>query len=270
MLKQRVITAIILAVSAALLLFYANNVIWQGVLLVVAMIASWEWAALARVSNRLLRAAFSLVVVLLSWLATERLSAEIFLYLTALEALLLIYVVYRYQVSQGEIGPQSKLFILFTGVLAIVLFTVSITQFRSVFSAEGLLLSMFVIWAIDTGAYFSGRRFGKRKLAVYVSPGKTWEGVWGGMLLSAVVAWSGLTLLSVSATLPVFAVIIAMVFIAMFSVLGDLFESVLKRQAGMKDSGTILPGHGGALDRIDSLLIAMPMFYLLWLLGGLG
>ena len=153
---------------------------------------------------------------------------------------------------------------MLTGVLAVILFVVSMAQFRGEFGPLVLLLSMLLVWAIDTGAYFSGRRFGKTKLAVYVSPGKTWEGVFGGAFLTLIVSFIILYLLQPQLNIALTFLALILTLIAVFSVFGDLFESVLKRQVGLKDSGKILPGHGGVLDRIDSLIIAVPMLYLAW------
>jgi phosphatidate cytidylyltransferase len=128
-------------------------------------------------------------------------------------------------------------------------------------SAQGvwkLLFALFVVWAADVGAYFAGRGFGRHKLAPQVSPGKTWEGALGGLLLAyviAAIAGSWLFHLQGAAWLGFLALCTAVV---AFSIVGDLGESLLKRQAGAKDSGTLLPGHGGMLDRIDSILAAVP------------
>jgi phosphatidate cytidylyltransferase len=129
------------------------------------------------------------------------------------------------------------------------------------FEPQGAWLLLFVlavIMAADVGAYFAGHRWGRLKLAPRISPGKTWEGVIGGLALSALVAWGGAVLLG----WPVFTVIPLALGAAAFSVVGDLMESLLKRHSGLKDSGQILPGHGGVLDRIDSLTAGVPMFVL--------
>ena len=130
--------------------------------------------------------------------------------------------------------------------------------------SAGALLLLLLVWAADSGAYFAGRRFGGRwfggrKLAPRISPNKTLEGLLGGVLLAAIVAAAGALLLDVPASrLPeVLGVVLLTV---LFSVAGDLFESLLKRHAGVKDSGTLIPGHGGILDRVDSLLAALPVF----------
>jgi phosphatidate cytidylyltransferase len=128
-----------------------------------------------------------------------------------------------------------------------------------------VLAAMAVVWVADIAAYFAGRRFGKRKLAPAISPGKTWEGVWGALV--AVAAY-GLVIASLGpyasawGTLgpaATFAFVAFLLLLAAISVVGDLFESLLKRQAGVKDSGALLPGHGGVLDRVDALLAAMPL-----------
>ncbi|GKT12361.1 MAG: phosphatidate cytidylyltransferase [Thiomicrorhabdus sp.] len=267
MLIQRIITAVILAVVVGLALFKASADFWQGGVLLVSLIAAWEWAGFAKVKSLWLKGAFSILTMVIVYFGLSVFFVEHLAVLTIVESLLILYVVLQYQRSEGLSGPTSPLGILLAGMLSIILFCIVLIRFREEFSPELLLLSMFVIWAIDTGAYFSGRRFGKTKLAVYVSPGKTWEGVWGGTLLSFIIGLVGIYLISPSLNMSAVLFAALLAFIALFSVLGDLFESVLKRQAGLKDSGRILPGHGGVLDRVDSLLIAIPMLYLLWSFG---
>ncbi len=138
---------------------------------------------------------------------------------------------------------------------------------------QGPLLVMYLlslIWVADSGAYFGGRAWGKRKLAPAVSPGKTWEGVGSGVAISTLYAIAAAQVLGLSGNLwPVFVVLSLVTVI--FSVLGDLTESMFKRHAGIKDSGTLLPGHGGVLDRIDSVTAAAPVFVVgLWLTGLTG
>ena len=121
-----------------------------------------------------------------------------------------------------------------------------------------LLAVLLIVWVGDIGAYFGGRRFGRSALAPMISPGKTWEGAFTGFIL-AVPIGASIFFLSDSASHPgiIFAIIAVT---AVAAVLADLFESILKRSAGKKDSGNLLPGHGGVLDRIDSLLGAVPVF----------
>jgi len=267
MLKQRIITAIFLAIGAIWALFMASPDVWALILLGVGLVAAWEWAGFAKISVAWQKLIYAVIVTFMSYVGIQFLNNEFIVGSTVLEALILIAVVSAYQYFKGESKPSSMALILLFGGLFISLFVITMIQFRANFSAEALLMSLFVIWAIDTGAYFSGRKFGRKKLAQYVSPGKTWEGVYGGTILAFVIALIGLYLVQPNLTLHfvLFALIAAI--IAMFSVFGDLFESVLKRQVGLKDSGSILPGHGGVLDRIDSLIIAVPMFYILWTYG---
>ena len=123
-------------------------------------------------------------------------------------------------------------------------------------------------WAADTGAYFVGRAWGKHLLAERVSPKKTWEGFCGGLVLALIVGVAGSYLLPIDFAQRILIWVLALV-AALFSVLGDLLESLLKRQSGVKDSGWLLPGHGGILDRIDSMLPAVTVFVLGMLLLGL-
>lgn len=265
MLKQRVFTALVLVALTAWALFLSSDMVWKVSLLVVAGIAAWEWAGFSKdMELPVLKLIYALAVVTTANFAIDALSLQNIVLFTFLEVIMLVSVVHRYQFTKGSVGSKSQVFVMLSGAVFITLFVVVMVRFRQDFGATLLLLSMALIWAIDTGAYFTGRRFGKTKLAVFVSPGKTWEGVFGGVLLSFVCAIILLYTLSFELKISglLFALILSV--IAAFSVYGDLFESVLKRQAGVKDSGKILPGHGGVLDRVDSLLIAMPMLYLAW------
>jgi len=130
-----------------------------------------------------------------------------------------------------------------------------------------LLYLLSLIWVADSGAYFGGRRWGKHKLAVEVSPGKTWEGAASALVLCAIYAVGAAQMLDVAGNQRPLFVVLSLVTVA-FSIVGDLTESMFKRQAGLKDSGTLLPGHGGILDRIDSVTAAAPVFVVgLWLTG---
>lgn len=268
MLKTRVLTASLLAISVGLLLFFANTLVWQVFVLLATAIAAWEWAGFAPTLKKAHKALFSLLVVLMVWFSfePERLDPFTVYYLTVVSAAWMLFAVGRFQVTQGQPLIRNSLIILSLGLLSILLFSYVLFSFRELSGPAIFLLSMFVVWAIDTGAYFSGRQFGRHKLAVYVSPGKTWEGVVGGFVLSYLVAWVGLIWLEPSIHVSYALMALGLALIGLFSVVGDLYESLLKRQAGIKDSGTIFPGHGGMLDRIDSLIIAMPMFYILWFL----
>jgi phosphatidate cytidylyltransferase len=151
------------------------------------------------------------------------------------------------------------------GLLVLLPTWLALVYVRSLESGQWLVLLAIVLIAIaDMGGYFSGRYFGRRKLAIHVSPGKTWEGFWGGQLCNAVLA-----LLIVAFNNDLSFVIVSIVIMAsLASVLGDLLESMVKRHRGIKDSSQLLPGHGGVLDRVDGITAAMPFFALGLLLSG--
>lgn len=264
MLKHRIITALVLVALTLWALFYSSDMAWKITLLVVALVAAWEWAGFTQYNLPVLKWIYAFAVVVTANFAVDVLSTENITFLVVFELVVVLSVVHRYQRSKGQVGTTSDGLIMLAGAVAIVLFTVSLVKFRAEFGAVELLASFMVIWAIDTGAYFSGRRFGKNKLAEYVSPGKTWEGVYGGTLLAFFIAWVLLAYIEPNTHVALVLFALALTFIAVISVYGDLFESVLKRQAGLKDSGKILPGHGGVLDRVDSLLISAPLLYLAW------
>lgn len=256
MLKERIITAALLAIALLTVLFFASadvGVVLFGLLLLVA---GWEWAGLAGAPRPVHRAAFTLAVALLiGWLAwwtpTGRMPAALLwvqLFIWALAAILLA----RFPVRiPRRIVALAGLIILPLAWLAFA----HILKTRA-FGAHWVLFLFLVVAAADVGAYFAGRRFGRVKLAPKVSPGKTWEGLIGGLAMVALVGAGGAWWFGV----PASALIALALAVAGISVVGDLGISMLKRSAGLKDSGQLFPGHGGVLDRIDSLLAAIPLF----------
>jgi len=266
MLKSRVITALVLVTVLGYFLFFANALAWQGMILLSALIAGWEWAGLAKICQCFKKYVYAGLVGVIAWLALPVLSASQLSLMTVMMLIGVVLSVLQYQTSQAKTTwlKHSGL-ILISGLFILVLFSTTLIHFRAQLGAPILFLTLMSIWAIDTGAYFSGRKFGRNKLAVYVSPGKTWEGVIGGGLLSFMINGLGLYLLMPSLSISFLSMALLMTLISLISVFGDLFESLLKREAQLKDSGSIFPGHGGMLDRIDSLLVAIPLFYLLWL-----
>jgi len=131
----------------------------------------------------------------------------------------------------------------------------------AVLEPRQVLAALILVWIADTAAYFTGRKWGRRKLAPSISPGKTWEGAWGG--LAAGVAYAIICGTFLLGTVGWLALAVAAVLLTAISIVGDLFESAAKRQAGVKDSGTLLPGHGGIMDRIDSATAVLPVAALL-------
>lgn len=264
MLKQRLITAAILlplfvwAVLAMPLNYFA-------LLLALFVIAgAWEWSALIPLASRGARIGYCALVALglfASALLLEHILIE--LGLAVLWWLLALGLVLRYPDLGGWWSVFSK---AISGLLLLLPCWSALLYLKIHDNSSGqwLLLLFVLIWSADSGAYFSGRRFGKNKLAPKVSPGKSWEGVIGGAITACIAVFIGLISmqwLQLSALQYTLLALLVLLTVA-FSVLGDLFESMAKRLVGVKDSGRLLPGHGGVLDRIDSVTAAAPVFAL--------
>ncbi len=280
MLKYRIITALILIPIVIAALFLLPPLGFAIVTLAVCMLAAWEWGQLSGFSSRSQRVwlailcGFLLIAMMLS-LPAYRQSVRLPQVESALWASLVWWVaafllVVTYPVS-AALWRNSRVLRLVFGLLTIIPFFWGMVALRQYGYAENhhtgawwLLYVMLLVWGADSGAYLFGKLFGKHKLAPKVSPGKTWEGLIGGLLTSALISWlfgRYVPLNVVPATLLICSVIAALA-----SVLGDLTESMFKREAGIKDSGSLIPGHGGILDRIDSLTAAVPVFACLMLL----
>lgn len=264
MLIPRVITAILLVLLMSGLLLLKSDQAWLFFMGVATLLAAWEWSGFCRLAKPVSRWGFALVITVLSVLSIQFASLQSLTSMTLMVMVVMVISVVQYQRSQGQIQIKSPALVLGLGALVLINFATAFMWFVGSFDPSWVLLSLMTIWAVDTGAYFSGRRFGKRKLAPYVSPGKSWEGVYGGAVFAFLVAWFGLNYLQPALLYSNEVVALLFTFVAIFSIFGDLFESLLKRQVGLKDSSQLLPGHGGILDRVDSLLIAVPMFYFIW------
>lgn len=284
MLKQRIITALLLIplVLGLLLLIPLN--FFAGAICVVVYIIALEWANLAEYKNTIYCTVFALAVSginLLLWYTSGDFIVwpspswplelvwdypMIVLAVALLVITVTTFIVFSY--SKMTKWWANKVIVSLFGLILLPAFFISLMSIRSVGYLEDfyrggqLLLFMFcIIWAADTGAYIAGKAFGKNKLAPVVSPNKTWEGALGGFLLSVVVAWVGALLLQLEVESWLVFSLVAIMLAAM-SVIGDLFESALKRVANIKDSGNLLPGHGGLFDRLDSTIVVAPLFLL--------
>ena len=270
--NQRTLTALLLAPAAIVLILFAPTALFAVVIGVMALQALWEWARLAGFHSRPLRALLLAVTAgLLAWLGWHHppplrdavLAAGLLWWLLALTWLQRI----SYAASPTREHAWIK---LGAGVLAIVpAWTALVVLHASApHGSAWTLLALMIVWSADTGAYLAGTRFGRHKLASAISPGKTWEGVAGGVLLALAVAATGGWLLGVQGA--GYALLLALTLATVAAaVVGDLFESLLKRHALVKDSGTLFPGHGGILDRLDSVFAALPLFVAGKLLLGL-
>jgi phosphatidate cytidylyltransferase len=271
MLKQRVITALILAplVIAAVLLLPTKILAW--LLALVVAVGAREWALLSGIQSLPGQLFYSLVLLLSMLALLYLLPAEAYLWLIALSVLWWLVALFRLGRFRGaEVNPPGfEPWRALEGLVVLVPAWSALVLLHQ--RADGgpvlLLFLLILIWGADVGAYFAGRRWGRNKLAPQVSPGKTREGVYGAMASALVCSLFLVWWLQPAVGQSVLVMLLGLVTM-LFSVVGDLFESLLKRRRGIKDSGTLLPGHGGMLDRIDSLTAAAPVFTLgLWLLG---
>lgn len=267
MLKQRIITALCL-LPVALGGFFLLQGGWFALFIaLIVCVGAWEWANLAGFAAPAQRMAYAgaVAAALLGLYLLPALAGPLLL-LAILWWLLAIGLVFCYPGSQCcWRAPPVRLLI---GLLILLPAWQGLVLLKHWPQGNALILAVMVlIWSADIGAYFTGRRFGRRKLAVQVSPGKSWEGLYGGLAASLLITlvvglcrnWEARELL---------VALLGTAVVVLISVVGDLTESMFKRQVGMKDSSNLLPGHGGVLDRIDSLTAAVPMFaVLLWLHG---
>jgi phosphatidate cytidylyltransferase len=260
-LKVRVITGCILGALLLLGLFLLPP-FWAVLAFgMVFTIGAWEWAGFGALREPLVRALYTLVVALilaLSWRWTLDLEHLIVL----LSAACAWWIIAFFWLALAPAWNRRALTLLCgLAVLAPAFVALARLQISAAGFARGPIIVLWLVLmvcAADIGAYSAGRAFGRRKLAPRVSPGKTWEGALGGLALVAVVAVAGAFYFGLP-PLTVFAFGCA---VGIFSIIGDLTESMFKRAAALKDSGTLLPGHGGLLDRIDSVTAAAPLYAL--------
>jgi phosphatidate cytidylyltransferase len=262
MLKQRVITALILAplVITAVLLLPTPYV--ALLLAVVVAAGSREWVKLGGINRVPLQVAYSLLMMAVMALCYYWLPPSWIPAIMGLSVLWWCLVIYRLsRFSADQTAPEWGILKALEGIIVLLPPWVALVAMHRIpeYGPGLLLFILILIWSADVGAYFAGHRWGHHKLAPEVSPGKTREGVYGAVV-SAILC--GLVLvwwLEIGLAKSPLVLLLCLVTM-LSSVVGDLFESLLKRQQGMKDSGTLLPGHGGMMDRIDSLTAAAPVF----------
>lgn len=271
--RQRTITAAVLAPFAIAALLFLPTSLLAAIVTILFLMGLWEWTRLVGIVDAVPRAIYLLVnlclIAVLAW------SPRVLLQLTALIGvcwwLLTILWLARPQLGRTDAGWARSLK-LAAGTLCVVPAWCGLVLLHGGAKLDGILqmnwglthdhrwafVAVAMVWVADSGAYTIGSRFGRRKLIPLVSPNKTWAGLMGGLTFGVAFVlltspWLGVGLTS----LPQLAALVLLGVLA--SVDGDLLESLMKRQAGAKDSGTIFPGHGGVLDRIDSLLAALPV-----------
>ncbi|MCB1662251.1 MAG: phosphatidate cytidylyltransferase [Pseudomonadales bacterium] len=266
MLKQRIITALILAPLVIAGIIYLSPKMFSVAALVVILLGAWEWAGLSGFSNYKKIVYLVLVTVGCFLIAEFNHQMQLWVLYVAVPIWLLIgYWVVGY--PDSAVYWASSLRRALLGIAILLPAWTSLTLLKQM-RMDGLLilLLMLIIWGADIGAYFSGRAWGGKKLAFRVSPGKTWAGAYGGLLSALMACWLFATVFGVmqSERLTDWLWFALLAFItATVSIVGDLTESMVKRQQGVKDSGALLPGHGGIMDRIDSLVAGLPFYTLL-------
>jgi phosphatidate cytidylyltransferase len=263
MLRDRVTTALILAPFLLWIVIWASDVVRVPVIAVAILIGAWEWAQFCGWTRLWQRAAYVAAIGIAMALASQ-LSATAKGTSAVWTIALLWWGIALCWLALAPLRINALLAAI-AGVLALVPTWVALVQLSRVpaRAPSYLVFVLVLVFAADIGAYFAGRNFGRLKLAPRVSPGKTWEGVLGGLASAVLVAVAGAHwfALPLSRFLPLCTAVAAV------SIVGDLTESMFKRHAGLKDSSNLLPGHGGILDRIDSLTAATPVFALglMWL-----
>lgn len=267
MLKTRVITAVVLLAVLLPVTLFAPVAGFGALIALVLVLGAWEWARLLKLPG-LLPVGYA-VLAALALAASTRLGIGARAARPLFEAAAVFWVLagpYVLVRKPALAHGAWRLFLIIAGLVALVACWHALVAARML-GVSFVLSVLLVVWLADIGAYFAGKAFGKHKLAPAISPGKTWEGALGGWLAVLVVAvivmaahaFEPTLISSLAQRMGFVRALLMLTALVAFSIVGDLFESMLKRQAGVKDSSALLPGHGGVLDRIDALLPVLPL-----------
>lgn len=263
MLLQRTLTALLLAPLTILLILLAPSAVFALVIAAAFLAALWEWTALSGLKSRVWRIAAlvaAAIVFALLWAAHTGPLTPLLLGVGVAWWLLACLWLRHFAFAAAPTRENLALkllagaFVIFPAWIALVSIHDSVPHGK-----WWTLLALMIVWSADIGAYFSGRTFGKRKLAPQISPGKTWAGAYGALVAGVIVTTAGGWLLDVRGGQLLALALLAVVTVSA-SIVGDLLESLMKRHAQVKDSGTVFPGHGGLMDRLDSVFSALPVF----------
>jgi len=280
-LKQRVITAVILLVALIAATTQLPSFYFSLFIAAVILVAAWEWAGLVSPDKEMaklpylasiavmLAGSFFLLGISPDAQSIDGFRASLMLILGLLFWLISLFFLAGYPDNSSLWSDESKIALM--GVLVLMPTFAGVVVLKYLLPSGYLVLALVIlVAAVDVGAYFVGVNFGSRKLAANLSPKKSWEGVWGGtlvcLLVAALFVWLMHRNLQPLSSIQIAALLALSVGVTFFSIVGDLIESMLKRNCGVKDSGTILPGHGGVLDRVDGLVAATPLFVLTMML----
>jgi CDP-diglyceride synthetase len=256
MLKQRLFASLVLVPLVLVAIYWTNFWVISALVFALIGLSAWEWLKLIPSEGKSKMGGMFLLGLLVSCvLSYPFFSLWLFVGLSAW--VLIFLAVLAFPASQVVWGFRPV--IAFWGLLLLPLFAQTVFKIYTLVHGQNLLLYVLcLVWAADVGAYVAGKFFGRHKLIPLVSPGKTQEGALGGLSLALLVAWIGyVCFVPVSGGFWFFLALMT----ALISMLGDLFISMLKRRCKLKDTGNLIPGHGGILDRLDSLIAAFPLFY---------
>jgi phosphatidate cytidylyltransferase len=280
-LKQRVITAVLLLVTLIAATTQLSSFYFSLFVAGVILVAAWEWAGLISPDKKIAKLPYlaSIATMLIGSFFLLGISPDVqnidgfraglVLILGLLFWLISLFFLSGYPENSILWNDESKIALM--GVLVLMPSFVGIVVLKYLLPSGYLVLALVIlVAAVDVGAYFVGVNFGSRKLAAKLSPKKSWEGVWGGtfvcLLVAGLFVWLMHNNIQALSSIQIIALLMLSVGVTFFSVVGDLIESMLKRNCGIKDSGTMLPGHGGVLDRVDGLVAATPLFVLTMML----
>lgn len=276
MLKQRIITGLILAPIAIGGIFFLEPFAFSWFIGFVIAVGAWEWANLAGFTKQVERFGFSACIALLLYVSSFA-NVKYLLGASVLGWCFALYFITQYPQKTNLWSSRIKrlligVFVLIPAWKALVYIRgADVAGFQyggqEISSLWLILYIMFIVWGADVGAYFAGKTWGNKKLAPSVSPGKSWAGVYGGLATTVLFALGASSLLEMSLANTLILVVFTLI-TGSISVVGDLFESMLKRHRGIKDSSQLLPGHGGVLDRVDSLTAAAPVLTFLLIIAG--
>lgn len=268
-LKKRVITAAILAPIVLSITYFAPSNIFALMMLVFLVLGAYEWCNLSNLASAFAKTPYIILLAALFMGAYINLDGQalrwLFCFSVLCWLLIFIWLLLKQSFVQSTSSKPDYLKLL-QGVFILVPAVLAMTLLHQAYGPMMIFYLFLIIWGADIGAYFTGKKFGQHKLAAKLSPGKTIEGVVGGLVLVLVMSAFVGSMIFLEAYKVIVFIVISL-FVAAFSIVGDLYESMLKREAGVKDSSQLLPGHGGVLDRIDSLLAAAPLFLFFYVLA---
>ena len=267
MLYQRILTAIPLAAFVCWIIFFQPTSVFFYFVLFIVLISAYEWARLSAVQNIYIRGGYALLITATAW-SMQQYAADYVPWSILIAVMwwfsITFYLKFAKPKSASSDLKLDKLLVAFLVLPAAALAMQKIHAFQAGPYIQGsalLFYALSLVWVADIGAYFAGKKFGKNKLAPNISPGKTKEGLLGAVITTTLYTLAATFYFDLDRDRAIMLVMLSVI-VTFISVTGDLYISFLKREAGLKDSGNILPGHGGMLDRVDSVLAAMPVFLL--------